>query len=64
MLRYRLEENTKQPMIEIIPTNVLTFSSPDKDWFHIDTPKAENIKYRLIVSHMPIWKTETNFDLI
>ena len=54
MLRSRLEKDTKQPMIEIIPTNVLTFSSPDKDWFHIDTPKAENIKYRLVVSHMPI----------
>ena len=48
------DENTKFPTIEIIPANLLTFQSPEKDWFYIETPKPDHVKFRIVVSHMPI----------
>ena len=58
--RYQLEkqdEEDKRPLIEIIPANVLTFKSTDQDWFDISDKPHSNVKFRIVVSHMPILPT-------
>ena len=58
--RYELEkqdEEDKHPLIEIVPANVLTFKSTDQDWFDVTDKPHANVKFRLVVSHMPILPT-------
>ena len=58
--RYELEkqdEEDKRPLIEIVPANVLTFKSADQDWFGVTDKPYANVKFRLVVSHMPILAT-------
>jgi len=58
--RYELDEEEDEekkshnPIIEIIPANILTFNTPDKDWLDIPAEAHKDVKFRLIVSHMPI----------
>ena len=58
--RYELDkqdDENKKPMIEIIPANILTFKSTEQDWFDVTTEPHANVKFRLVVSHMPILPT-------
>lgn len=35
----------------------MTFNSPEKDWFNINDVKGERVKFRIVVSHLPILPT-------
>ena len=52
--RYELEEVEKYPLIEIVPANVLTFKTSEETWFGVDRELHPKVKFRLVVSHMPI----------
>lgn len=52
--RYELEENEKNPVVEIIPANVLTFKSADQQWFTLSSEPDPSVKIRIVVSHIPI----------
>ena len=58
--RYELEkqdEEDSHPHVEIVPANVLTFKSTQQDWFDVTDKPHANVKFRLVVSHMPILAT-------
>jgi len=55
--RYDLSDEDgkeKHPIIEIIPANALTFKSSDESWFGVSREIHPNVKFRIVVSHMPI----------
>jgi len=54
------DEKTKFPIIEIIPANLLTFKSTEETWFGLSTELEPNVKFRIVVSHMPILPTGAN----
>ena len=54
------DEKTKFPIIEVIPANLLTFKSTEETWFGLSTELEPNVKFRIVVSHMPILPTGAN----
>ncbi len=54
--RYELEdeESEKYPIVEIVPANLLTFKSAEESWFGVSSQPHPSVKFRVVVSHMPI----------